>query len=57
MIKNFRNLLAIVLMVLIIVLWVIHGLGILTLQGEVTGASIAVWMLITQFYFRKKTEE
>jgi len=56
LIKNFRNLLALVLMVFIVAMWVIQGLGIISMPGEVVGASIAVWTLVAQFYFRKKGE-
>ena len=56
MIKNFRNLLALVLMLIIVVMWVVQGLGIISMPGEVIGASIVVWTLIAQFYFRKKGE-
>jgi len=36
-------------------LWVIHGLGVVVLPETVIGATIAVWTLMFQFYFRKAT--
>lgn len=56
MIKTFRNLLALVLMLIIVAMWIVQGLGIIAMPGEVVGASIAVWTLVAQFYFRKKGE-
>ena len=57
MIKNFRNLLALLIAVVIFpTIWVGQGLGFLTLPGEVVGATIAIETLIAQFYFRKKTD-
>ena len=56
-IKNFRNLLALLAMIIIIPgLWVAQGLGYLAMPGEVIGATIMGWGLILQFYFRKKSE-
>jgi len=57
MIKNFRNLLALLIAVIVFpAVWVMQGLGMLTLPGEVIGATIAVETLIAQFYFRKAQE-
>ena len=56
MIKTFRNLLALILMLIIVAMWAVQGLGIISMPGEVVGASIAVWTLVAQFYFRKKGE-
>lgn len=57
MIKNFRNLLALLAMIGIIPgLWIAQGMGLLTMPGEVIGATIMGWGLILQFYFRKKSE-
>ena len=54
MLKNQRDLLSILLGVVIIPgIWISQGLGYLTLPGEVIGATIAVWTLVAQFYFRK----
>jgi len=56
MIKNFRNLLALILELVIIGMWIIQGMSIVAMPGEVIGASIAVFTLIAQFYFRKKPD-
>ena len=54
MFKNHRDLLSILLGVVVIPgVWVLQGLGWMQLPGEVIGATIAVEMLIAQFYFRK----
>jgi len=50
--KNFRNVLALILIILIPALWLVSSLF-TELSGEVLGASIAVWTLVAQFYFRK----
>lgn len=58
MIKRFNDLLAIVLMVIVIPgLWVAIGLQYLDIPDVVTGATIPVWTLIAQHYFRKKETE
>ena len=50
-----NNILAIILLSLVIPgLWVSQALGLLNLAPEVTGALIATWTLIVQYYFRKK---
>ncbi len=55
MIKKFRDVLALLTIIIVIpMLWVTQGLGILTMPGEVVGATIMGWGLILQFYFRKK---
>jgi len=52
---NFRNILALLAFIGIIpVLWVLNGAGIINVGETVVGATIAVWTLIAQFYFRKK---
>ena len=54
MIKNFRDVLAILLGIVVIPsVWMLQGFGLLTLAGEVVGATIAIETLIAQFYFRK----
>ena len=58
MLKNQRDLLSILLGVLVLpAVWILQGLSIITLPGEVIGASIAIETLIAQFYFRKATGE
>lgn len=52
--RNFRDTLALLAFLLVIpALWVAGGMGVVKLPGEVTGASISVWTLMAQFYFRK----
>ena len=54
MLKKFNDLLAILLGVVVIpAIWIVHGLGFLTMPGEVIGATIAVFTLVAQYYFRK----
>ncbi len=56
MIKNFRNLLALLIAVIVFPsLWVLQGLGYLQIPEGVIGATIAIETLITQFYFRRAT--
>lgn len=58
MIKNFNNLLALLVVIIVIPgLWVTQGLGKLAMPGEVVGATIMAWGLIIQFYFRKRSKE
>lgn len=52
--KTFNDRLALVLMGLIPLLWGLSGRGIITLPPEVTGALIATWTLVVQYYFRKQ---
>lgn len=57
MVSKFRDLLALILACGILpVMWVLAGLGLVSLPGEVVGATIAIETLIAQFYFRKKAE-
>jgi len=37
-------------------MWVMVGLGLLNLPGEILGVTIAMETLILNFYFRKKTK-
>ena len=58
LIKNFRNLLALLIGVIVFpAVWVLHGLGILNLPGEVLGVTIAIETLVANFYFRKANVE
>jgi hypothetical protein len=55
MIKGINDLLALLVTVLVFpVLWVLDGCGVISLPGEVLGATIAAFTLIVQYYFRKK---
>jgi len=52
---NFRNILALLAFIGIIpALWILQGKGVVNLPEAVIGASIVMWTLIGQFYFRKK---
>lgn len=55
--QNFNDSLAIFLIIIMPVLWYLQGKGVVTMPGEVTGAFIATWTLVIQFYFRKKESE
>lgn len=58
LINNFRNLLALLIAVIVFpAIWVMQGLKILNLPGEVVGMSIAIETLIAQFYWRKKGQD
>lgn len=58
LIKNFRDLLALLVAAIIFpAIWVLQGLAILNLPGEVIGATIAIETLIAQFYWRKANIE
>ncbi len=58
MIKNFRDLLALLIAVLVFPgLWVCQGKGIVNIPEGVIGATIAIETLIAQFYFRKANTE
>ena len=58
MIKNFRNLLALLVAVIVFPgIWIGQGLGWLNLPGEVIGMTIAVETLVAQFYWRKKGQD
>lgn len=58
MIKNFRNLLALLVFAIVFPgIWILCGLGLLTLPGEVIGATIAIETLVAQFYWRKANTE
>ena len=51
---NINNLLALLVLILIIPgLWIATGLGVITLPGEVVGATIMGWTLVLQYFFRK----
>ena len=55
MIKKFNDLLALITLIIIIPgLWVVSGLKIVTLPGEIIGSTIMAWGLILQYYFRRK---
>ena len=51
--QNFNDRLALLVLVLIPLLWVFQGLSWVKLAPEVTGALIATWTLVIQYYFRR----
>jgi hypothetical protein len=53
MIKQFNDLLALVLVALIVMLWILQGLKVIEAQLEISGATIATFTLVVQYYFRK----
>lgn len=54
MIKNFRNLLALLIAAGVFpALWALQGLGTLNIPEGVIGATIVIETMIAQFYFRK----
>ena len=55
--QNFNDFLALILIFIIPVLWVLCGFKIVSFESEVTGALIATWVMIIQFYFRKAQGE
>jgi len=57
MIKKIKinDILAILVLTIIIPgLWITMGFGLITLGGEITGATIMAWGLVLQYYFRRK---
>lgn len=57
MFSEFRNIMALLVAVVIFPgIWIMQGLGLLSLPGEILGATIAIETLIAQFYFRKAQE-
>ena len=56
-IKNFRNLLALLVGVVVFpAIWILHGLGIVSMPEAVIGATISIETMVAMFYFRKKPE-
>jgi hypothetical protein len=53
MIKNFNDLLAIILVALIVALWIVQGLKWIDLNEAVSGSLISIFTLIVQYYFRR----
>ena len=55
MIKNFRNLLALLIAVIVFpLIWIAQGLAILEIPEIVLGATVSIETMITMYYFRKK---
>jgi len=51
--QNFNDLLALILIFGIVLLWVLLGCSVINLPEVVTGALIATWTLVVQYYFRR----
>ena len=51
--EKFNDAFAVLLVILIATLWIVQGMGYLNLAGEVVGATIVVFTLVAQHYFRK----
>ena len=51
--KSWNDILALLLLVVIPLLWGLQGLKVIALAGEVTGALIATWTMVVQYYFRR----
>jgi len=51
--KNFNDFLAVILVCLIVCLWVLQGRGIILAMPEISGATIATFTIIVQYYFRR----
>ena len=57
-IASINDLLALLTLVIVIPgLWVLQGMGKLTMSGEIIGATIMGWTLILQYFFRKAPPE
>ena len=54
--KTFRDRLALILIAGIPALWVMAGTTFIDLPEAALGATIVIWTLVAQFYFRKKIE-
>lgn len=56
--QTFNDFLALLAFIgLIPALWILQGCSVIALPDEVTGATIVVWSLIGQYYFRKAQSE
>ena len=52
--KNWNDILALFLLVVIPLLWFMAAKGVAAFSAEVTGALIATWTLVVQYYFRRQ---
>lgn len=55
--KTWNDVLALVFGLSILTLWSLSGCNVLYLPDIITGATISVFTLITQYYFRKAKKE
>lgn len=57
MCKDFNDWLALMLFLIIPTLWFLDGFKVISLNGEVLGATIMGWTMVLQFYYRKRKGE
>jgi len=57
MCKDFNDLLALILIVLIPAIWVVDAVTTLEFNGQVIGATILGWGQVLTYYYRKKRGE
>jgi len=55
-IKNFNDILALMVLFLIPVLWLVQPITNVELPSEVNGGLLVTWSLIIQYYFRKSPD-
>ncbi len=54
-VSNTNDVLALILLLIIIPgMWIADAYGIITLKGEIMGATIMGWTLVLQHYFRRR---
>ncbi len=51
--QNFNDFLALVLIAAIVGLWVVQGLGLVSLRDDVNGGLTVLFALVVQYYFRR----
>jgi hypothetical protein len=51
--QNFNDFLALILVCLIVALWIVQGLGMVSLRDDVNGGLTVLFALVVQFYFRR----
>lgn len=54
---NFNNIFAVWLTLVIAVVWVLNGTGAIDVPGEILGALVTSWILVVQYYFRRKPDK
>ena len=55
--QNWNDTVSLLLIILIPAIWVLNGRDKITVSPEVSGALIATWTMVVQFYFRKAPTE
>lgn len=57
-IRNVNDLIALLILIIVIpALWILQGMGKLSMSGEIIGATIMGWTLVLQYYFRKAPDD